>query len=80
MLKKPAQYERDTSSANSRISLVKFLPASLIDASAGSCLRPLVNESGMTRSETGTHRIFIKWSQCVDRLKRYHPVTVSRMP
>jgi hypothetical protein len=55
MLKNPAEYERDTSSANSRTLLAKFIPASLLGIPASICQRALANESGMIRTQMRTH-------------------------
>jgi len=55
MLKIPAEYERDTSPAKLTAFLAKFLPASLLGVSAGICQRALVDESGMIRTQMGTH-------------------------
>jgi hypothetical protein len=40
---------------NSQTFLTKFLPASLLDVSAGYCQRALIGESGMIRAQMGKH-------------------------
>jgi hypothetical protein len=52
MLKIPAEYDRDTSSAKLTDFFAKFLPASLLGAAAaaGVCQRTLVDKSGMIRN------------------------------
>jgi hypothetical protein len=51
MLKNPAEYERDTSSAKFTTILVKLLPTSLLGVSAGYYQTALVEESGMIRTQ-----------------------------
>jgi hypothetical protein len=56
--------------------LAKFLPASLLGVCAGYCQRALVDESAIVRTQMGTLKD-LRWSQCMGRLIRYHPVTVT---
>jgi hypothetical protein len=53
MLKIPAEYERDTSSAKFTAISYQISPASTLDASAGFCQRALVDELGMIRTQMG---------------------------
>jgi hypothetical protein len=55
MLKNPAEYERDTSSAKFTDISSQFLPASLLDVSAGICHKTVVDETGIIRPEMGTN-------------------------
>jgi hypothetical protein len=51
-------------------------PALLPDVSASYCQRTLVDESGMIKTLTGDTTVQ-KWSQCLGRLVRHYPVTVT---
>jgi hypothetical protein len=55
MLMFPEEYDKDTSSAKSTDSSRQLFRASLLDISTGICQRALVDESGMIRTQTGTH-------------------------
>jgi hypothetical protein len=55
MLKIPEEYDTYTSLGNLSTFLAKFLPASLLGASAGICQKALVDESGMIRTQMGKH-------------------------
>jgi hypothetical protein len=50
MLKNPAEYERDTSSAKFTDILAKFFHALLLGVSADFCQIALMDESGMIRT------------------------------
>jgi hypothetical protein len=51
MLKNPAEYDRNTSSAKLTTISHQVSPVLLPDVSAGYCLRALVDESGMIRTQ-----------------------------
>jgi hypothetical protein len=51
-------------------------PASLPEFSTGYCQRALVDESGMIRTQMGTHNRQKLW-KCLGSLVRYHSVTVT---
>jgi hypothetical protein len=57
MLKVSAEYDRDTSPAKLTDISKKKSPVSLLSVSAGTsiCQRALVDESGMIRTQMGTH-------------------------
>jgi len=55
MLKNPAEYERDILSAKFTVISRQVSPDSLLGVSAGICQRALVDESGMIRTQMGTH-------------------------
>jgi hypothetical protein len=55
MLKIPAEYERDISSAKFTDISRHVSPDSLVVFSAGICHRPLLDESGMIITQTGTN-------------------------
>jgi hypothetical protein len=55
MLKNAVEQDRDTSSAKFKAISPQDLPASLLGMSAGYCQRALVDESGMFRTQMGTH-------------------------
>jgi hypothetical protein len=55
MLKNTAEYERDSSSAKFTAIFRHVFPALLPDVSADYCRRALVDESGMIRTQMGTH-------------------------
>jgi hypothetical protein len=55
MLKIPAEYNSDTSPEKLTVISGQFLSASLPDISAGICQRSLVGESGMIKTQMGTH-------------------------
>jgi hypothetical protein len=55
MLKIPAEYDTDTSPEKLTEFIVNFLPASLLGVSAGICQRSLVDETGMFKTQMGTH-------------------------
>jgi hypothetical protein len=55
MLKNPAKYERDISSAKFTATSRQDSPHSLLSVSADNCQGALVDESGMVRSQMGTH-------------------------
>jgi hypothetical protein len=51
----PAKYERNISSAKFTAISRKFSPDSLLEVSAGIFQRAQVDESGIIRTQTGTH-------------------------
>jgi hypothetical protein len=55
MLKSPAEYDRETSSAKFTDISRPVSPASLLGVCAGNCQRALVDESGMIRILMGMH-------------------------
>jgi hypothetical protein len=55
MLKIPAEYDRNTSSAKLTDISLEFLPAPLLHIFAGISQRALVAELEMIRSQMGTH-------------------------
>jgi hypothetical protein len=55
MLKIPAEYERDISSAKVTAFSRHFPPDSLLGVAAGVCQRDLVDEWGMIRTQMGAH-------------------------
>jgi hypothetical protein len=59
--------------------LATFLSASLQDISSVYCQKDLVNKSEMIKNQLGNTR-YIRWSQCLGRLVRYHHVTVTASP
>jgi len=78
MLKIPAEYDRDTSPAKLAHFLAKFPPASLLGVSVGIYQRALVDESGMIRTQMGTHNRSEIVSSAWDALYiRCNPVTVT---
>jgi hypothetical protein len=49
----------DSYRLNSRIFLMEFLPALLLDVSTGYCQRALVSEAGKIRTQMGKHSISV---------------------
>jgi hypothetical protein len=68
--------KRDTSLTKFTAIFRHVFPASLTDVSADYCQIALVDESGKIRTQMGTQKDQ-KWSQCLGRLVRYHPVTIT---
>jgi hypothetical protein len=54
-VKKPYEYDRDTSKAKSTVISFQASPSTLPDISVGYCQRALVDESEMFRTQMGTH-------------------------
>jgi hypothetical protein len=57
--------------------LAKFLPASLLEVSAGYCHRALMHGSEMIIIQMGTTQHIRKWSSGLGRLVRHNPVTIT---
>jgi hypothetical protein len=74
MLKIPAEYEGDISSAKFTANSRKVSADSLLGVSAGYCQRALVDKSGMITTQKGTRNRSENGRICMGRFVRYHPV------
>jgi hypothetical protein len=55
----------------------QVLPALQLGVSVGICQRPMVDESGMTRTQMGKHNRSENGRQCMECFVGYHSVTVT---
>jgi hypothetical protein len=73
VLKIPAEYDKDTSSAKLTDFFAKLLLASQLVMCVGICQRAVVDESGSSRTEMGTHNRSAKGRSAWDALYNTTP-------